>query len=179
MIPLFIVIADQMGNSNMHALFMGFHENQVHLDSVRCMWLNLRRLLDFKRRCLSASWQGILICIGGLGILVASDQLTANGGFEAVNKVKGDLFMVSGATLYGFSKCIFCRCLTRCVLMFLSPANAAEELLVRQSPLYEVLGQLGMWGTLIIGIQAALLEHKAMREVPWSGPIREFRSTLS
>lgn len=62
--------------------------------------------------------------------------------------------------------------------MFLSLANAAEEFLVRRSPLYEVLGQLGMWGTFIIGIQAAALEHKAMRDVPWNGPIGEFRSTL-
>ena len=50
-------------------------------------------------------------------------------------------------------------------------ANAAEEFLVRQSPLYEVLGQLGMWGTLIIGIQAAGLEYKGMRDSPWNGPI--------
>jgi solute carrier family 35 protein F1/2 len=59
----------------------------------------------------------------------------------------------------------------------MSPANAAEELLVRQSPLYEVLGQLGMWGTLIIGIQAAALEHKAMRDATWNGPIGEIHFT--
>jgi hypothetical protein len=58
-------------------------------------------------------------------------------------------------------------------------ANAAEEFFVRQSPLYEVVGQLGMWGTLIIGIQAAGLEHKGMRNSPWNGPIGEFRSIHS
>jgi solute carrier family 35 protein F1/2 len=58
--------------------------------------------------------------------------------------------------------------------MLPSLANAAEEFLVRRSPLYEVVGQIGMWGTLTIGIQAAVLEHKAVREVPWNGPIGTF-----
>ena len=35
-------------------------------------------------------------------MLVASDQLTDKD-YKAVNKVKGDLFMLAGATLYGFS----------------------------------------------------------------------------
>lgn len=37
-------------------------------------------------------------------MLVVSDQLTANGSNGASNKAKGDLFMVTGATLYGFSE---------------------------------------------------------------------------
>jgi len=36
-------------------------------------------------------------------MLVASDQLTDKD-YEAVDKVKGDLFMLAGATLYGFSQ---------------------------------------------------------------------------
>ena len=44
-------------------------------------------------------------------MLVASDRLSANRSFEAVNKVKGDLFMVAGATLYGFSERVVFRCL--------------------------------------------------------------------
>lgn len=45
---------------------------------------------------------------------------------------------------------------------------------MRQSPLYEVVGQLGMWGTLINGIQAAGLEHKEMKTVTWNGTIGRF-----
>lgn len=40
---------------------------------------------------------------------------------------------------------------------------------MRRSPLYEVVGQLGMWGMIINAIQAAGLEHKAIREATWSG----------
>jgi len=61
-------------------------------------------------------------------------------------------------------------------LMPMRPANAAEEFFVRQSPLYEVVGQLGMWGTLINGIQATALEHEGMRDATWNGPVGEFRS---
>ena len=44
---------------------------------------------------------------------------------------------------------------------------------MRKSPLYEVVGQLGMWGTLINGIQAAGLEHKAMTLASWNGATSE------
>lgn len=64
-------------------------------------------------------------------------------------------------------------------LTSLSLANAAEEFFVRQSPLYEVVGQLGMWGTLINITQAAALEHKDMWTATWNGAIGEFRSVLS
>ncbi|KAF4569817.1 hypothetical protein EYR40_008797 [Pleurotus pulmonarius] len=92
---------------------------------------------------------GVFICIAGLGLLVASDQITEKD-WTAVSRGKGDAFMVAGATLYGFT-------------------NATEEFFVRKSPLFEVLGQLGMWGFLICGIQAAGLEHDGMKISPWNG----------
>jgi solute carrier family 35, member F1/2 len=48
-------------------------------------------------------------------------------------------------------------------------ANATEEFLVRQRPLYEVVGQLGMWGFVICVIQAASLEHNGMHAATWNG----------
>lgn len=108
-------------------------------------WVFMRRTYRWSQLA------GILICVGGLGMLVGSDHLTDKS-WEAVDKVKGDLFMIAGATLYGFT-------------------NAAEEFFVRQSPLYEVVGQLGMWGTLINGIQAASLEHNDMKTATWNGAV--------
>jgi len=92
---------------------------------------------------------GVLICVGGLGMLVSSDFITDKS-WPALNKGKGDALMIIGATLYGIS-------------------NATEEFFVRKSPLYEVVGQLGMWGTLINGIQAASLEHHDMTTASWNG----------
>jgi len=103
----------------------------------------------FRRRYHYTQILGALICIAGLGLLVASDQLTGKD-WTAVNKGKGDAFMILGSTLYGFT-------------------NATEELFVRKRPLYEVVGQLGMWGVVINGVQAAIIEHHKMKEVTWSG----------
>ena len=44
---------------------------------------------------------------------------------------------------------------------------------MRKSPLYEVVGQLGMWGVLINGIQAAGLEHHDMTTASWNGSTSE------
>jgi len=92
---------------------------------------------------------GVLISIGGLGLLVASDEITDKD-YPASSKVKGDIFMLIGATLYGVT-------------------NATEEFFVRKSPLYEVVGQLGMWGMIINGIQAAGLEHSLYKSQTWNG----------
>ncbi|KAJ6621359.1 DUF914-domain-containing protein [Mycena sp. CBHHK59/15] len=90
---------------------------------------------------------GVFICISGLGLLVGSDELTKKD-WTAMSRGKGDAFMIAGATLYGFT-------------------NATEELFVRKRPLYEVVGQLGMFGFFICGAQAAGLEHAQMKTVTW------------
>lgn len=46
-------------------------------------------------------------------------------------------------------------------------ANATEEFFVRNAPLYQVVGQLGMWGMIINGIQASALEHTGWKQVNW------------
>lgn len=132
------------------------------------------------------------MCIGGLGLLVVSDTLTDRN-YPALNKGKGDAFMIVGATLYGFSE--FCSpCPVICCRMPSFAANATEEFLVRRRPLYEVgltiaravrssltfrsqvVGQLGMWGTLINGIQASALEHYDMTQASWNGATSKLRT---
>jgi len=92
---------------------------------------------------------GVFICIAGLGLLVGSDELTQKD-WVAAARGKGDGFMIAGATLYGFT-------------------NATEEFFVRKRPLYEVVGQLGMFGFIVCGIQAASLEHEGMKTASWNG----------
>ena len=99
-----------------------------------------------------AQWAGILICIGGFGILLASDHITGasnTGSISSGNQLKGDLFALAGATFYGLS-------------------NVAEEFLVSKRPLYEVVGQLGFWGMLINGVQAAIFDRPSFRTATWS-----------
>jgi solute carrier family 35 protein F1/2 len=56
--------------------------------------------------CLNRCKQGVLVCVGGLGMLVASDMLTDKN-YPALSRGKGDAFMIIGATLYGFSTFLF------------------------------------------------------------------------
>ena len=52
-------------------------------------------------------------------------------------------------------------------------ANATEEFFVRKRPLYEVVGQMGMWGLIINSVQATILEREKIPVVPWGGDISE------
>ncbi|KAG0164179.1 hypothetical protein DFQ28_010699 [Apophysomyces sp. BC1034] len=82
---------------------------------------------------------GVFIALCGLGMLVGSDVMTGKN-YEAVNAVKGDLFCLLGATLYGFS-------------------NVGEEFMARKHPLYEVIGMFTFFATFINLIQLMILER--------------------
>ena len=152
-----------MGNTRVHVLFVRVHAHVLPLDATSCTFFAAIP------NTTSQLLQGIVICVTGLGLLVACDQIT-NKNWTALDKGKGDLFMIIGATLYGFS--------TSCTVTLTHSidgkleANATEEFFVRRYPLYEVLGQLGMWGMIINGVQASILEHKKMRESTWNGANR-------
>ena len=99
---------------------------------------------------------GILICIGGVGILFGSDHITgATDPMNPIskgNQVKGDLFALLGAACYGLS-------------------NVAEEFFVSKRPLYEVVGQLGLWGMIWNGAQAGIFDKKQFQTATWNGKV--------
>lgn len=95
---------------------------------------------------------GILVCCGGMGILLASDHITGSNGGPGINLVKGDLFALLGATLYGTS-------------------NVFEEWLVSRARVYHVLSFMGMFGMIINGIQAAIFDRQSFRDATWNGDV--------
>jgi solute carrier family 35 protein F1/2 len=97
---------------------------------------------------------GIVICIGGMGVLIASDHLTGtNGGdISSGNQLKGDLFALLGASFYGLT-------------------NTAEEYFVSKRPVYEVLGQLSLYGCIIDGVQSAIFERSNYHTSTWDGKV--------
>ena len=97
---------------------------------------------------------GIVVCLGGMGILLASDHITgSNGGsVSRGDQLKGDLFALVGATFYGLS-------------------NVAEEFLLSKKPLYEVVGQLCFWGMIINGAQAGIFDRASFRSATWDGSV--------
>jgi solute carrier family 35 protein F1/2 len=97
---------------------------------------------------------GILVCIGGMGVLLGSDQITgsAAGGATKGNQIKGDLFALLGASFYGL-------------------ANVTEEYFVSKRPLYEVIGLLAFFGMIINGTQAAIFDRDFIRDANWNGQV--------
>lgn len=92
---------------------------------------------------------GILVCVGGVGLLMVSDHLTGATNFPAENQLKGDLFALLGATCYGLS-------------------NTLQEYLVSKRPMYEAVGQLAFWGMIINGVQAAIFDRQSFKDAEWS-----------
>lgn len=129
-----------------------------YTDLLSCMLLDAMAIPS----CLFFSWLwmrtrfhwtqilGVIICLGGMAMLVGSDIITDKTASIALDKAKGDGFMIAGAILYGFT-------------------NATEELFVRKRPLYEVVGQLGMWGVIISAAQAGGLEARDYKNHTWNG----------
>ncbi len=95
---------------------------------------------------------GILVACGGMGLLLASDHITGSNGGPTVDKLKGDLFGLLGASLYGIS-------------------NVFEEWFVSRRPAYEVLACLGFFGVCINGVQAAIFDRTSIQHAAWHGAI--------
>ncbi|CAJ2504392.1 Uu.00g117860.m01.CDS01 [Anthostomella pinea] len=95
---------------------------------------------------------GILICCGGMGILLASDHIQGSNGGQGQNMLRGDLFALLGATLYGLT-------------------NTFEEWFVSKRPMYEVLAFVGLFGMCINGVQAAIFDRQSFRDATWNGDV--------
>ncbi|GAB5585440.1 hypothetical protein Unana1_00340 [Umbelopsis nana] len=99
-------------------------------------------------RYTTMQYAGVTFCMTGLAVLIYGDYI--NNRLETDNHSwVGDLSCLFGATLYAI-------------------ANIIEEHFVLENPIEEVLGQLGMWGTLMCGFEVLLLERKAVGQIAWS-----------
>ncbi|KAI2472225.1 DUF914-domain-containing protein [Annulohypoxylon bovei var. microspora] len=95
---------------------------------------------------------GILICCGGMGLLLASDHIQGTNGGPGENLLKGDLFALLGATCYGLT-------------------NVFEEWYVSRRPMYEVLSFMGLFGMCINGVQAAIFDRTSFQQATWNGEV--------
>ena len=87
-----------MGNPCVHLFHIRILEDPLPLDAVTCRYRLIRRG-KLQSTC---GFQGVLICIAGLGLQVLSDHYTDKN-YPALDKSLGDGLMIAGATLYGFS----------------------------------------------------------------------------
>ncbi|KAG0097471.1 hypothetical protein BGZ93_002667 [Podila epicladia] len=118
------------------------------LDAWTIPCVVLLSVFFLKMRFMCYHYLGVFVAMVGMGFLIWSD-MEAGKNFPGSDYIKGDLFCILGATLYAVS-------------------NVYQEFLVRQAPMYEVVGQLGFWATILNGIQLAILERNEFKSVQWT-----------
>ncbi|KAG0037979.1 hypothetical protein BGZ82_001380 [Podila clonocystis] len=121
------------------------------LDAWTIPCVVLLSVFFLKVRFIRYHYLGVFIAMAGMGFLIWSD-MEAGKNFPGSDYIKGDLFCILAATLYAFS-------------------NVYQEFLVRQTSMYEVVGQLGFWATILNGIQLAVLERNEVQAVDWTGSV--------
>eukprot|EP00931_Biecheleriopsis_adriatica_P008873 TRINITY_DN110009_c0_g1_i1.p1 TRINITY_DN110009_c0_g1~~TRINITY_DN110009_c0_g1_i1.p1 ORF type:complete len:362 (-),score=66.28 TRINITY_DN110009_c0_g1_i1:40-1083(-) len=112
----------------------------------------------FSRIALGASYtkghiMACLVCVAGLGLTVLADGLSDSSEealSEAASPLLGDFIVLAGATLYGLSNV------------------QQEQLLKQQCSRCEVLGMLGLCGSIVSCVQTAAVEGRGLTEVAWS-----------
>ncbi|KAF9314660.1 hypothetical protein BG003_003954 [Podila horticola] len=118
------------------------------LDAWTIPCVVLLSVFFLKMRFMRYHYLGVFVAMVGMGFLIWSD-MEAGKNFPGSDYIKGDLFCILGATLYAVS-------------------NVYQEFLVRQTPMYEVVGQLGFWATILNGIQLAVLERNELKTIEWT-----------
>lgn len=103
------------------------------LDNLTIVFVVIFSFLFLRVRYHWTQMVGIVICVSGVILIVFSDVMGGNKD-NATNAFRGDLFVVLSTAFYGTS-------------------NVLEEFLVSKRPYYEVLGQMGVYGTIVIGVQ--------------------------
>lgn len=90
---------------------------------------------------------GVVISLIGLSGLITADVITGkNGDGNASNPAVGDLLVIFGAMLYGVS-------------------NVAQEFVVKNYNTSEFLGMLGVFSTLVSGLQTIIVEGDKLSKI--------------
>jgi len=94
---------------------------------------------------------GVVLCLGGLAILVATDA-KFNEQDESKNAVIGDVLCLGGALLYAIS-------------------NVGQEGAVKSFDRIEFLAMIGLFGSFLNVIQTIILERGELDSIKWNAPI--------
>ncbi|NXA83371.1 S35F2 protein, partial [Thryothorus ludovicianus] len=94
----------------------------------------------------------VAICLLGVTTMVGADILSGRQEGEGSGVVIGDVLVLLAASLYAIS-------------------NVGEEYIVKTLSRVEFLGMVGLFGTIISGLQLAILEHKELTRIQWNWKI--------
>ncbi|NXT85084.1 S35F2 protein, partial [Zapornia atra] len=91
----------------------------------------------------------VAVCLLGVGTMVGADILAGRQESEGSDVVIGDVLVLLGASLYAIS-------------------NVSEEYIVKNLSRVEFLGMVGLFGTVISGLQLAIVEHREIMRIQWN-----------
>ncbi|XP_066477337.1 solute carrier family 35 member F2 [Tiliqua scincoides] len=94
----------------------------------------------------------VAVCLLGVGTMVGADILAGREEGEGIAVVVGDILVLVGASLYAIS-------------------NVSEEYIVKNLSRLEFLGMVGLFGTIISGLQLGIVEHKDIANIQWNWKI--------
>ncbi|KAM9022156.1 solute carrier family 35 member F2 [Ara ararauna] len=94
----------------------------------------------------------VAVCLLGVGTMVGADILAGRQDNEGSDVVIGDVLVLLGASLYAIS-------------------NVSEEYIVKNLSRVEFLGMVGLFGTVISGLQLAIVEHREIMRIQWNWKI--------
>uniref|UniRef100_A0A8C5UKS9 Solute carrier family 35 member F2 n=2 Tax=Microcebus murinus TaxID=30608 RepID=A0A8C5UKS9_MICMU len=94
----------------------------------------------------------VSICLLGVGTMVGADVLAERQDNSGSNVLLGDIFVLLGSSLYAIS-------------------NVCEEYVVKKLSRQEFLGMVGLFGTIISGIQLLIVEYKDIASIHWDWKI--------
>ncbi|TKR93894.1 hypothetical protein L596_008266 [Steinernema carpocapsae] len=101
-------------------------------------------------RYLTSHVIGVGVCLVGIACVIVSDVLSGKGLAGGSDRFLGDMLCIGGSLLYAI-------------------ANVAEEYLIKQNnSRVEYLGMVGLFGSIISGIQLAIIERNNLAEVNWT-----------
>ncbi|KAM8835892.1 solute carrier family 35 member F2 isoform 1-T2 [Synchiropus picturatus] len=101
-----------------------------------------------KTRYRPVHFAAVAVCLLGVGAMVGADLLAGREQGAASDVALGDSLVLVSAVLYGVS-------------------NVGQEFTVKQLSRVEYLGMMGLFGTIISGLQLAALETSAVSRIKW------------
>jgi solute carrier family 35 protein F1/2 len=123
------------------------------LDCTAIVWVLLLSRVVLKTQHTWLHYLGVVVALVGTAGIIASDAIQAEqeSGDQSAgsNPVLGDVLVLVAAVLYACS-------------------NVGEEYTVRVLTKTHFLGLVGLFGTLICGVQAAALELDDLKKVEWT-----------
>ncbi|XP_059786465.1 solute carrier family 35 member F2 isoform X2 [Balaenoptera ricei] len=94
----------------------------------------------------------VAVCLLGVGTMVGADILAGREDNSGSDVLIGDILVLLGASLYAVS-------------------NVCEEYIVKKLSRQEFLGMVGLFGTIISGIQLLIVEYKDIAGIHWDWKI--------